>query len=281
MKTYFLLPFILALVACGPGQVKETQSVFRQDNLVAWCIVPFDKRERGPDERGQMLQRLGIKKLAYDWREKHIPEFEEEILVCLKYGIEYFAFWGEHPEAFALFEKYDLHPQVWKTLASPNADTQEKRVELAGRSLLSLVEETRRLGCRFGLYNHGGWGGEPENLVAVVRWLRANADADHVGIVYNLHHGHEHIPHFKELLDQMLPYLICLNINGMNSDAEPKILSLGKGEHEEKLLAIISESSYQGPIGILGHRQEMDVEIALRENLEGLETIRTTFANNQ
>ena len=54
------------------------------------------------------------------------------------------------------------------------------------------VERTRRLGCPLGLYNHGGWGGEPENLVAVCEFLRRRHDAPHVGSVYNQHHGHDH-----------------------------------------------------------------------------------------
>ena len=52
--------------------------------------------------------------------------------------------------------------------------------------------------CKLGLYNHGGWGGEPENLVAVCKVLREQHKADHVGIVYNLHHGHGHIDDFAD-----------------------------------------------------------------------------------
>jgi sugar phosphate isomerase/epimerase len=273
MKLLIYMVFLVFVAGCADK--KPSSDLFRQDNLVAWCIVPFDKNERSPEERAAMLQRLGIQKFAYDWREKHVPEFEAEILMCQKYGIEYFAFWGEHPEAFALFEKYNLHPQIWKTLPSPQGNSQEERVELAGKSMLPLVEKTRELGCKFGLYNHGGWGGEPENLVAVVDWLRANTDAEHVGLVYNLHHGHEHISHFKESLELMLPYLHCLNLNGMNSNGDPKILALGKGEHEEALLRIIKESGYDGPIGILGHQSDLDAEIALKENLEGLRAIQS------
>ncbi len=221
-----------------------------------------------------MLSRLGLRKVAYDWRQKHVSEFEREILAYQKHGIEYFAFWNEHPDAFALFKKYDMRPQVWKTLPSPEAETQEQRVELAGRALLPLVEKTRELGSQFGLYNHGNWGGEPENMLAVVAWLRSQTDAEHVGIVYNLHHGHDHIERFEELFELMMPYLLCLNLNGMNSTPDPKILALGKGEHEESLLRIIDSSGYSGPIGILGHQSDLDVEVALRENLDGLKAIR-------
>ncbi|MDG2213510.1 MAG: hypothetical protein P8M70_06760, partial [Verrucomicrobiota bacterium] len=41
---------------------------FAKDKLVAWCIVPFDAKKRGPAQRARMLKRLGLKRVAYDWR---------------------------------------------------------------------------------------------------------------------------------------------------------------------------------------------------------------------
>ena len=40
------------------------------EKLVAWCIVPFDSQNRSPAERAEMLQRIGLKRVAYDWRQK-------------------------------------------------------------------------------------------------------------------------------------------------------------------------------------------------------------------
>lgn len=254
-----------------PGAAAK--DIFAKENLVAWCIVPFDAKQRGPAERAEMLKRLGIRKVAYDWRKEQVPTFEQEILEYEKHGLEYFAFWSAHEEAFRLFEKYDLHPQIWKTLQAPRTGTQEEKVATAAKAMLPLVERTRKMGCKLGLYNHGGWGGEPKNMVAVCQWLRKHAQADHVGIVYNFHHGHGHIGDFSESLELMKPFLLCLNLNGMNDDAKPKILPLGSGKHESRMLRIVQESGYQGPIGILDHRNELDAEKSLRENLEGLRNL--------
>src|SRR5690606_32861554 len=220
--------------------------------------------------RADMLARLGFSKLAYDWRAEHVPTFEAELDALRARGIELFAFWDAHEDMFRLWEERGLHPQVWKTAPSPAGETQATRVEAAARELLPLVERTRKLGSKLGLYNHGGWGGEPENLVAVCEWLREHARADHVGIVYNLHHGHEHIERFAAALRAMKPYLLCLNLNGMNDGARPKILPVGRGEHDRSILQTIVASGYRGPIGILDHRDEVDAEISLRENLDGL-----------
>lgn len=245
-----------------------------QENLVAWCIVPFDANKRGPEERAQMLKRLGIRKVAYDWRGDHVSTFEEEILAYQKHGLEFFAFWSWHPSMEALIKKHNIQPQIWKTVPSPKADTQADRVKAAAKQLMPLVEKAAELNLKFGLYNHGGWGGEPENLVAVCKYLREQTKTDHIGIVYNLHHGHGHINDFAEVLDQMEPYLICLNLNGMNEGAQPKILPLNQGQFDKQLLETILKSDYQGPIGILDHRSNMDAEQSLRENLDGLKTLK-------
>jgi sugar phosphate isomerase/epimerase len=274
-RTTALIIMLVALMApkCPAAEASSTSSVFAKDNLVAWCIVPFDAAKRGPHQRAEMLVRLGIQRVAYDWRAEHVPTFEEEILAYKKYGLEYFAFWSWHPDMGPLIEKHGIRPQIWASLGSPGGTTQEERVEAAVRAMLPRVELTRKLGCKLGLYNHGGWGGEPVNLVAVCRRLLETADADHVGIIYNLHHGHGHITDFAEVLAAMRPYLLCLNLNGMNDGARPKILPIGEGRHDAALLKIIAQSGYHGPIGILDHRSDTDSEQALRANLEGMKKV--------
>lgn len=251
----------------------QRPDVFARSNLVAWCIVPFDAKNRTSAERAEMVKRLGFTRVAYDWRDNHVPTFEEEILEYKKHGLEYFAFWSTHDKAFELFAKHGLHPQIWQTAPSPAGASSEARVEAAVQELLPLVRRTAAAKCKLGLYNHGGWGGEPENLVAVCKRLREQHNADHVGIVYNLHHGHEHIRDFAKVLGAMQPYLLCLNLNGMTTDGDKKglkILPLGAGEHDLALLKIIRASGYAGPIGIIGHTND-DVEQRLRDNLDGLD----------
>ncbi len=255
------------------AEAGDSAIVFAKDNLVAWCIVPFDATKRGPKERADMLQRLGIKKVAYDWRQEHVATFEEEILAYKERGLEYFAFWSWHPDMSPLVKKHGIKPQIWMTNRSPEAGTQEARVEAAAKQLMPLVDQAKELGCKLGLYNHGGWGGEPRNMVAVCQWLRKNADADHVGIVYNFHHGHGHINDFAESLKVMKPHLLCLNLNGMNDGANPKILPIGQGQHEKRMIQIVLDSGYQGPIGILDHRGTVDAEKSLSQNLEGLKKL--------
>ncbi|MEP2307860.1 DUF6797 domain-containing protein [Rhodopirellula bahusiensis] len=260
-------------VSPGTGARTSPSNVLRPDNLVAWCIVPFDVAKRTPAERAQMLVDLDIKRCAYDWRAEHVPSFEQEIIEYRKRGIDFFAFWGGHPEAYRLFEKYDLHPQIWMMPPNPDNGTRDEKIQRAAKQMISAAEETKRLGCKLSLYNHGGWAGEPENLVGVCRALR-ELGHDHVGITYNLHHGHGHIHDWKKSFELMFPYLHCLNLNGMNDGANPKILGISKGEHERDMIRVVVESDYSGPIGILDHRSELDAKESLQENIEGLQWIR-------
>lgn len=267
----------LVLVVLFPlSAVRAADDLLAQDNLVAWCIVPFDASKRTPEQRAVMLKELGIKKCAYDWRAEHVPTFEDEILQYKKHGIEFFAFWSVHDDALTLFEKYKLHPQIWYMIPAVTGPSQQEKVTQAVAALTPLAERTKKLGCPLGLYNHGGWQGEPENLVAVCEGLR-KAGFDHVGIVYNFHHGHEHIQSFAASFKLMQPYLLCLNINGMNDNAQPKILGLRKGQHELEMLKVVAASGYDGPVGILDHQPERDSKEALQENLDGVQKLRESL----
>jgi sugar phosphate isomerase/epimerase len=75
-----------------------------------------------------------------------------------------------------------------------------------------------------------------------------------------------------DALTIMVPYLYCLNLNGMNIDG-PKILPLGEGKEDAKILRMIKESGYKGPIGIIGHVADEDAEIVLSRNLAGLKKL--------
>ena len=206
-----------------------------------------------------MLVDLGIKRCAYDWREEHVAQFEAEILAYKTYGIEFFAFWGQHEAAFALFEKYGLHPQIWQTAASPGGENQEEKVAAAVAGLKPLAERTKAMGCKLGLYNHGGWGGEVANMVAVCEGLKS-AGCDNVGIVYNFHHGHGDVADFGERYLLMEEHLLCVNLNGMGDEKTEKILSIGEGRDEEGMIQILM-NRYKGPVGILDHMPEVDAAV--------------------
>jgi azurin/sugar phosphate isomerase/epimerase len=267
----YLLILILILSVPSVDSAGQSADLFDKPNLAAWCIVPFDAQKRGPEERAEMVAKMGIKKIAYDWRQEHVVEFEREILAYQKHGIEFFAFWGQHDEAFRLFEKYKLSPQIW-IMMKGTGDTQEAQVKSAAEGLLPILAKAKAIGSQVGIYNHGGWGGEPENMVAVCEYLKKNHATDNIGIVYNLHHGHSHLDRLPKAIEAMKPHLLCFNLNGMDIAGDTKgrkILPLGVGTQDVKVLRQIRASGYSGPIGILNHTNE-DAEGRLLDNLDGL-----------
>ena len=265
---------------CTAQAVEPTKppDLFARENLVAWCIVPFDSQKRGPEERAAMLKKLGFTKFAYDYRAEHIPTFDAEVEALKKQGIELTAWWfpgAMNDEARLILDvlkRHEIKTQLWVTGGgepTKSADEQQARVKAEAARIRPIAEEAAKICCTVGLYNHGGWFGEPENQIAIIEELKL----PNVGIVYNQHHGHDHLDRFPELLKRMLPHLVCLNLNGMMPDGErrgQKILPLGQGDLDLQLLKTIQTSGYRGPIGILGHTQD-DAEQRLLDNLDGLD----------
>lgn len=256
-------------------------SVFEPANLMAWCIVPFDANKRGPEERARMLERLGFRHFAYDWREEHIPTFDAEVEAMQRHGISLDAWWfpaGLDSTArtiLQVLERHRVKAQLWVTLGDPAPQSNDAvvKVRAAADIVRPIAKEAARIGCSVGLYNHGGWFGEPENQLAIIEHL----GLPNVGIVYNFHHGHDHVQRFDKLFARMQPRLLAVNLNGMvlGGDREgKKILPLGQGDQELGMLRIIRDSGWRGLVGIIDHREETDSEQTLRENLEGLKRLR-------
>ncbi|RIK87677.1 MAG: hypothetical protein DCC67_01570, partial [Planctomycetota bacterium] len=253
--------------------------MYDRDNLIAWCIVPFDARRRRPEERAQMLRALGFKKFAYDWRSEHLPSFDQELASLKKQSIELVGVWfpaGLNDDAKTILDalkRHEVQAQLWVMMGDPPAEaaSDSERAQWAARQLRPVVEAAAAQRCSVGLYNHGGWCGEPENQLAILEAL----NEPNVGIVYNLHHGHDHVQRLGDVLARLKDHLYAVNLNGMDRDGERrgrKILPLGQGELDLQVIKTIAGSGYDGPIGVLGHTND-DAEHTLRTNLAGLDSL--------
>lgn len=274
-------PGIPAFAAIANTKDSTGYNLFARSNLVAWCIVPFDAKKRSPEERAAMLQRLRLGHFAYDYRAEHIASFDAEIAACQRHGVSVDAWWFPttlNDEARLILDtlrRHHLKTQLWvmgggNPVQSPAE--QRDRVETEARRLQSIAKAALEIGSVVALYNHGAWFGEPENQIQIIERLRQDG-VTNVGIVYNQHHGHEHVDRWATLLQKMKPYLLAVNLNGMSRGGDTtgnKILPLGQGELDLALLKTLRDSGWRGPIGILNHTDE-DAEARLLDNLEGLE----------
>ena len=256
--------------------------LFARTNLVAWCLVPFDAKKRGPEERAAMLEWLGFGWFAYDYRAEHIPTFDQEMEMLKRYHVRLLAWWfpgalnDEARQILDVLKRHNLRGvQLWVSGGGDpvkDAAEQAARVEAEAQRIRPIANAAARQDCTVALYNHGAWFGEPENQIAIIERLKAGGITN-VGIVYNQHHGHDHLDRFPALLAKMKPYLVALNLNGMTRNGDKvgkKILPLGQGDLDLELLRFIRDSGWRGPIGILNHTDE-DAEGRLRDNLNGLD----------
>ena len=156
--------------ADGPTSTPEP-ALFNHENLVAWCIVPFDGKKRGPEERAAMLERLGLKRLAYDYRAEHIPTFDAEMDALKRHGIELTAWWfpgslnGQAKLILDVLRRHKIKTQLWVTGGggpTASAEEQQQRIEAEANRIRPIAEAAAQIGCQVALYNHGGWFGEPE-----------------------------------------------------------------------------------------------------------------------
>ncbi|HWA25040.1 MAG TPA: TIM barrel protein [Lacunisphaera sp.] len=257
-------------------------ALFAPSNLLAWCIVPFDKNQRTPAERVAMLRRLGFTQYAWDWRANHLKDLPDEIRLARENGIRLRAVWlwiegggadevghlgAGNREVMDTISQAGLaveywvgfHPDFFAGLDEP------ARVSRAAAMMTYLRDQAAVAHSTVAFYNHGDWIGEPDNQIKVIKAMKGPA----VGIVFNFHHAHDMLDRFPALLEHMLPYLTAININGMNAGG-PKILPIGQGNQEREMLRLVKASGYAGPIGILGHVDDADVEVILKRNLDGL-----------
>jgi sugar phosphate isomerase/epimerase len=141
-------------------------------------------------------------------------------------------------------------------------------IESESRRIREIALAAQDVGCKVALYNHGGWYGEPENQIRLIQAI----GLPNVGIVYNLHHAHHQLDRLESILAKIQPYLLAINLNGMEIDGErvgKKILPIGQGSQDKQVLKLIGQMNFDGPVGILNHT-DLDARVRLQENLDGL-----------
>lgn len=274
------LPVLLSF-SCQTLSVEDSSSF---EDVYAWCIVPFDSTERTPEERIAMLKRLNITRYAYDWRVKHLESMAHELTLAKENDIEVISVWmwidaqrdsvgklnKPNEEVLKIVEEVGYKGQLWVSFHANFFEglTDQDAVQKGAEMIAFLSKRTQALGCKVGLYNHGDWFGEPSNQIKIIEAL---PDED-LGLIYNFHHGHHQIDAFPAIVDEMLPHLWYVNLNGLQKGG-PKILTIGQGDHEKEMIDLLLEKGYEGDFGILGHVEEADVEVILKANLEGLKEL--------
>src|SRR5660397_266718 len=88
--------------------------------MAASHLVAHDALRRGPRERAQMLRRIGIRKIVWDWRDEHLGAFDAELDALRQYEVELSGIWTPLPmpayEEPDYATRFGLVPTAIKTL---------------------------------------------------------------------------------------------------------------------------------------------------------------------
>ena len=280
---YFFLVFIF-LFNCKSVKVKETKDLFKKENLIPWSIVGFDVKERTPTQRLEMLERLGYTHYAYGYRPKHIPTMLQEWNLAKEKNIQIKAVWlyinlykdsvgklrSDAEVVFKNLKKSGLKTQIWVGFYPKFFDnlSDAESLHQSVKMISYLSKKAEKLGCKIGLYNHGGWFGKPKNQLRILNAL----PKENLGVVFNFHHAHDSLQEYSENIKLLFPYLWSVSLNGMNADG-PKIISIGKGNLEKQMIKELLDLNYKGSFNILGHVKGGDPEIILENNYLGLKKL--------
>ena len=231
---------------------EAARKLFARDNLIAWCIVPFDSKKRAPEDRAAMLQKLGFKHFAYDWRGEHIPTFDAEVEASKRHGVALDAFWVAPGELnresriiLDLLKRHGIKAQLWVLLDFGRRQGAGRRTRAPGRGGRGQAAAACRRGrARSAARSHF----ITTAAGSASRKTRSRSSSGskargvtNIGMVYNLHHGHDHLDRFPRLLAKTMPYLVAVNLNGMDPGGDRhgrKILPLGQGSRDLELLRI-------------------------------------------
>ena len=118
---YALLLFSASLGG-GASAREQPRDLWAHDRLVPWVVGVYDTTPLGPEERAEMLQKLGFKKFAYFWEPntRNIRLVDAEIEALQHHGIDIVAWWfsysAQDPFAALLLEAFRRHhisPSLW------------------------------------------------------------------------------------------------------------------------------------------------------------------------
>jgi sugar phosphate isomerase/epimerase len=275
--------FLLAILLVMIFSCNKVENPFRTENLIPWSIVAFDKLERTPSERVAMIKKLGFRQYAFGGRKKHIETMVTELNIARDEGIKISAVWlyinnkdtlrnlkRANEMVFESLKATGVSTQIWIGIAADFFEGLSKRQSLkkALNMISFLSKKAQKVNCKIALYNHGGWFGESENQLEIIKRLPQYD----IGIIYNFHHAHKQLENYRSIIKKIYPFLWCVTLNGMKKGG-PKIIPIGEGSLEKEMLHFLVKLGYKGPFGVLGHVKEEDVAFTLKKNLKGIQSL--------
>lgn len=292
LKKILRLNISVLLIVFASAINCKAQHLMEVSEVSPWCIIGFDSKNRGVEERIAMLKELGITKYGYNRGNGKYDEMEEEFQLARENDIEItsvFLWLNAKRDSLGKLspsnEKLlnnlmgsEHKPTIWVSFSDNYFKdiSQRKSVALAVKMIQDVKKRTDALGCKLALYNHRGWFGNPMNQLKVLEKLKDKS----ISMVFNFHHAREYVKDFSEIAPKITPYLSYVNLSGVNAEG-PEIVTLGEGTFELQLIKQLLDQGYKGPWGILGHVKTEDVQAVLERNIAGLEMLKNEIPSEE
>jgi sugar phosphate isomerase/epimerase len=281
MKFMQIINYILCLLLLLSSCTDNSQQPFSIEEVSPWCIIGFDVLDRSPKQRIDMLKEMGFTKYGFNKGKGDLTTMKEEFKLAKENDIEIVSLFlwlnakrdsvgklsDQNQELLGNLKDVEYKPTIWLSFSDNFFEdlNQEESIELSIEMIKFVKLRADELGCELALYNHHGWFGNPHNQVEILK--RSNLES--ISIVYNFHHAQEYVDEFPEIVEEIMPYLSYVNLNGVKKDG-PQILPIGKGDYEFEMVRQLQDKGYNGPWGILGHIKTEDVQEVLERNIDGL-----------
>jgi len=258
----YVLVVLLSVTAIGPLMTAGASPGADEHPFFPFCIDWHDAKKRSFEQQAQMLTELGYPGVGHIWLDK----VEERIKTLDAANLKLFQITmtvelapGKTPydanrfkEVCGVIKGRGVQFCLLLNGMKPSDPTVDPR---AVNILRAMSDQARDSGAQLLLYPHqGSWVERIEDSVRVAdKVARPN-----VGVMFNLCHwlrvdsGRD----YKPLLKQAMPRLWAVSINGADErDEKPGwdhyIQPLDQGSFDVgKLLGILKELGYKGPIGL-------------------------------
>lgn len=253
--------------------------------LLAWGLLRHDAGQRSPAERAILLDDLGIRNIALDWRYDDLGRLDTEWSALRARKIGMTALWAPvsltpandtHLDLlFDFIERRGLQLALWSTLIYPPDFydwVDSKKLALTCEAMTRLAERAGKLGCTVSLYNFDGWFGQPNVLAKIAE----RSGRSNMGIVYNFHHAQGDTTDFAQHVAAMRPFLAAVTISGVHREKGPP-LPFGQGDLEFAMLKALLDGGYRGPLALACHDARIDAAATLKQGLEGMGRFKTSL----
>ncbi|HUW60370.1 MAG TPA: TIM barrel protein [Candidatus Bathyarchaeia archaeon] len=274
-----LIALVAVLAMPAPAHADEKVTpVFSA--FFPFCIDTHDSQKRNLEQQAQMLKELGYDGVGHLWLD-NIPE---RLATLDAQGLKLFQITiviNMDPKAA---EPYDPSlPDVMRSLKGRNVEfllimnkfksSDESADPRAVEILTKLADIAQENGLALLLYPHtGDWIEKIEDAVRVAK----KVNRPNVGVMFNLCHWLKagRGENLKPLLEQAMPYLRAVSINGADTAQEVLagtgnwIQPLGSGSYDMyEFLNTLRDAGYTGKIGLQCWGIQGDVKVHLAQSI--------------